>query len=88
MLSHFREVQGEKSPRDLKEGLQREMWKTLIVEKDADTLTRAHNFIEDERERMTSDLKIADPFDLVLAFEHRNLLDVRRSHCAGCADAY
>ncbi len=76
MLSHFREGQGEQSPKDLKEGLQREMWETLIVEKDADTLTRAHNFIEDERERMTSDLRISDPFDLILAFEHRNLLDV------------
>jgi len=52
------------------------MWECLMVEKDAASLTRARQFIGDERDRLRNDLSIAQPFDLALACEHRNLLDV------------
>jgi succinate dehydrogenase/fumarate reductase flavoprotein subunit len=52
------------------------MWECLIVEKDATTLARARQFIADERDRLAHDLAVAEPFDLALACEHRNLLDV------------
>lgn len=72
----FQEPQGDLRPMDLRRGLQRTMWETLLVEKDAETLLRAHQYIDDERERMQARLRIAEPADLALAFEHRNLLDV------------
>ena len=61
---------------DLRHGLQRVMWETLLVEKDAETLGRARRYVEDDRERLRTRLRIAEPQDLALAFEHRNLLDV------------
>lgn len=67
---------GENRPLDLRMRLQQVMWETLIVEKDAETLTRARQFVADEREGMRMRLRIAEPADLALAYEHRNLLDV------------
>lgn len=61
------------------------MWETLIVEKDSETLTRAKQFVCDERERMSKRLRIAEPSDLALAFEHRNLLDAAEA-IIGSAD--
>jgi succinate dehydrogenase/fumarate reductase flavoprotein subunit len=52
------------------------MWETLLVEKDAESLLRAKQYVDDDRDRFHTRLRIAEPADLALAFEHRNLLDV------------
>ena len=75
-LARFREAKGTTRPADLLHPLQRTMWKELLVEKDADSLSRARRCIAVQRDRLQNDLKAAEPFDLVRAFEHRNLLDV------------
>jgi len=75
-LAHFSETKGDQRPQEMREALQRTMWETLIVEKSAETLTRAATFIADERDRLATRLRIAEPADLALAFEHQNLLDV------------
>lgn len=72
----FCESHGDQRPMDLRRGLQKVMWETLLVEKDAETLLRAKRYVEDDRERLRTELKIAEPADVALAFEHRNLLDV------------
>lgn len=72
----LREAGGDKRPDDLKGPLQRFMWKELLVEKDAPSLKMVQQFIDDERDRLANHIAIADPLDLALAFEHRNLLDV------------
>lgn len=75
-IRKMKEVGGSKRPSDMKPGLQRTMWKELLVDKNAECLARASQAIADERDRMANDLAIAEPMDLALAFEHRNLLDV------------
>jgi succinate dehydrogenase/fumarate reductase flavoprotein subunit len=72
----FYESQGDQRPMDLRCGLQKVMWETLLVEKDAEALLRAKQYVEDDRERLNTRLRITEPADLALAFEHRNLLDV------------
>jgi len=72
----FYEAQGNLRPMDLRCGLQKIMWETLLVEKDAEALFRARQYVEDDRERLNKKIRIAEPADLALAFEHRNLLDV------------
>jgi succinate dehydrogenase/fumarate reductase flavoprotein subunit len=72
----FWESKGDQRPMDLRRGLQKVMWETLLVEKDAETLQRAKRYVQDDRERLRTKLMIAEPADLALAFEHRNLLDV------------
>jgi fumarate reductase (CoM/CoB) subunit A len=84
-VSGFRESQGDQRPMDLRKGLQQVMWETLLVEKDAETLLRAMRYVEDDRERLTTRLRIAEPADLALAFEHRNLLDVAEVIIAAAA---
>jgi succinate dehydrogenase/fumarate reductase flavoprotein subunit len=39
-------------------------------------LSKARQYVADERARLAGDLLIMEPMDHVLAFEHRNLLDV------------
>jgi len=75
-LARMREARGRRRPDDLRPELQRVMWTCLIVEKDAASLARARQFICDERDRLTHDLAITQPFDLALACEHRNLVDI------------
>ncbi len=75
-LDRMRDAHGRRRPDDLRPVLQRVMWECLMVEKDASSLARARQFIADERDRLAHDLAIAEPFDLALACEHRNLLDV------------
>jgi len=75
-LARMREAAGRLRPNDLRPALQRVMWECLIVEKDATSLARARQFIADERDRLAHDLAVAEPFDIALACEHRNLLDV------------
>lgn len=75
-LARFRESRGKARPADLLRPLQRTMWKELLVEKDAQSLARARQYIAQEHERLNADLCTPEPFDFVLAFEHRNLLDV------------
>ncbi|MEM6993415.1 MAG: FAD-binding protein [Myxococcota bacterium] len=75
-VRRMRETNGTKRPQDLKAPLQRFMWKELLVEKDAESLAGVAQYIADERERLAGDLAIAEPLDVALAFEHRNLLDV------------
>jgi fumarate reductase (CoM/CoB) subunit A len=75
-VARFSEVRGAKCPGELRPVLQKTMWETLLVDKDAESLARARSFIAGERERLSTDLLISAPFDLALAFEHRNLLDV------------
>lgn len=62
--------------REMKQKLQRKMWERLLVEKDASQLAEARTFVHEERERLEQALAIREPFDIVLAFEHRNLLEV------------
>ncbi len=61
--------------RQLKDRLQRAMWAKLLVEKDAAMLASARRYVEEQRDRLQT-LALAEPFDLVLAIEHQNLLDV------------
>ncbi|MCU1333254.1 MAG: hypothetical protein JWM08_2246 [Candidatus Angelobacter sp.] len=81
----FHESQGDQRPMDLRRGLQKVMWETLLVEKDAETLLRARRYVEDDRERLSTRLRIAEPADLAIAFEHRNLLDVAEVIIAAAA---
>jgi L-aspartate oxidase len=75
-IARFSEAKGTCRPSDLRPALQQTMWETLLVEKNSESLSRAHGFVVEERHRLARDLLIFDPFDLALAFEHRNLLDV------------
>jgi succinate dehydrogenase/fumarate reductase flavoprotein subunit len=75
-VARMRECGGGTRPQELLPALQREMWSRLLVEKDADTLRGALRFVEEQRGRMADDLALAEPLDLALAFEQRNLLDV------------
>jgi len=75
-LARFSGTKGDQRPQEMREALQRTMWETLIVEKSAESLARAATFIADERDRLATRLRIAEPADLALAFEHQNLLDV------------
>jgi len=75
-LAVLRESKGDQRPMDLRPGLQMAMWETLLVEKDAESLHRAQQYVDDDRDRFNKRLRIAEPADLALAFEHRNLLDV------------
>ena len=52
------------------------MWEYLLVEKDETQLRAAQEVIDQQRARIREDLCIAEPFDLVLAMEQRNMLDV------------
>lgn len=70
------QTSGGTRPQHLLQPLQREMWMRLLVEKDAEQLAAARSFIAKQRERLEDDLLIAEPFDLVLLAEQRNLLDV------------
>jgi fumarate reductase (CoM/CoB) subunit A len=75
-IARLREARGTRRPGELRPALQRTMWETLIVEKSEESLALARRFVAAERERLERDLRIAEPADLVLALEHRNLLDV------------
>jgi fumarate reductase (CoM/CoB) subunit A len=75
-LARQRAASGGTRPQELHTELKQAMWELLLVEKDAEQLARAQGVIDEQRERMAEDLRIAEPFDHVLAFEQRNLLDV------------
>ncbi len=75
-LARMRGTGGRARPTQLKPLLQQVMWEKLLVEKDAEQLAFAAQYVRDERDRLARDLAIAEPFDLALAFEHRNMLDV------------
>ncbi|MFQ5705418.1 MAG: FAD-binding protein [Gemmatimonadales bacterium] len=75
-VCRYREARGRKRPTEMRGELQQTMWETLIVEKDETSLERARRFVADERDRLVNDLLVAEPIDVALAFEHRNLLDV------------
>lgn len=72
----FRESRGDQRPMHFRRGLQKVMWEMFLVEKDAASLARARQYVEDDRERLRTRLRITEPSDLAIAFEHRNLLDV------------
>jgi fumarate reductase (CoM/CoB) subunit A len=84
-VSSFRESNGDQRPHELRVRLQRVMWETLLVEKDAQSLLRAERYIEEERDYLNTRLRIAAPADLALAFEHRNLLDVAEAIIAAAS---
>lgn len=75
-IGRANEAKGSTRPQDLLDPLQREMWSRLLVERDADQLSAALSFVEEQRGRLEGDLRIAEPFDLALLAEQRNLLDV------------
>ncbi|MDH3658730.1 MAG: FAD-binding protein [Alphaproteobacteria bacterium] len=56
--------------------LQRAMWETLIVEKDAASLADARDALAAKRDWFERGVTIAEPMDLALAMELRNLVDV------------
>src|SRR5690606_9917644 len=70
------ESRGQTRPGDLLAPLQRDMWRNLLVERDAEQLAAARACIERQRAALAGDLRIAEPFDLALYYEQRNLLDV------------
>lgn len=75
-LARLRAGTGSLRPSDLLRPLQTEMWRELLVQKDAEKLARARAFVHRQRDQMESGLRIDAPFDLVLALEQRNLLDI------------
>lgn len=75
-MAQLKEQRGGRRPQDLLAPLQRHMWLHLLVEKDGPSLQGVLRFVEEQRDRWAKDLRIAEPFDLALAFEQRNLLDV------------
>lgn len=75
-LARLGAARGRWRPTELKPGLQQIMWEKLLVEKDATQLAAAQQYVLDERDRLANHLVIGEPFDVALAFEHRNMLDV------------
>jgi len=75
-IARFKEARGTKRPLAMRPRVQNEMWRELLVEKDEPSLRSALQFVEDERDRMRTELAITEPLDLAEAIEHRNLLDV------------
>lgn len=84
-MCSFREARGDQRPMHFRRGLQKVMWEMVLVEKDAASLARARQYVEDDRERLRIRLRIAEPADLALAFEHRNLLDVAEAIIAAAS---
>ncbi|MCC7385295.1 MAG: FAD-binding protein [Deltaproteobacteria bacterium] len=74
--AQLRAARGRRRPGDLLPDLQRAMWRDLLVERSAQTLGRARQSIDDERDRLARTLALVEPIDLALAIEHQNLLDV------------
>lgn len=75
-LARLRAGTGSLRPSDLLRPLQNEMWRELLVQKDAEKLARARAFVHRQRDQLESGVRIDAPFDLVLALEQRNLLDI------------
>ncbi len=75
-LARMRAAQGTVAPAELLASLQREMWRELLVQKDSAKLAKARAFVAKQRDQLESAIRIDKPFDVVLALEHRNLLDV------------
>jgi fumarate reductase (CoM/CoB) subunit A len=71
-----RATSGGHDIRDLTRKLQRAMWERLLVQKDASVLESARRFVREQRDLVDNDLGLRDDFDLVLAVEHKNLLDI------------
>lgn len=76
IVRHAQESRGQTRPGELLAPLQREMWRKLLVERDAQQLKDARAEVERQRDVLAHDLRIVEPFDLALLFEQRNLLDV------------
>jgi len=75
-IARMRESTGERTLDTFRHDIQRVMWRNLLVEKNAECLSTALEYVERDRDRLAGDLRIRSPFDVALAFEHRNLLDV------------
>jgi succinate dehydrogenase/fumarate reductase flavoprotein subunit len=75
-LARLSEANGSARPGDLLRPLQRKMWAELLVEKDAPSLADALQYLADDRQRLATGIRVYGPMDLVLALEHRNLLDI------------
>lgn len=75
-LRTFESATGDLSIEQMRSELQRKMWQLLTVEKDATTLEEARKYVAFDRERLRSGFAIRKPFDVALAYEQRNLLDV------------
>jgi L-aspartate oxidase len=75
-LRRFRRAKGKTDVHTMRAQLQQRMWELLTVEKSADTLQQAIDYIAADRQRLSEDLAIRDPMDFALAYEQRNLLDV------------
>ncbi|HEX7026833.1 MAG TPA: FAD-binding protein [Gammaproteobacteria bacterium] len=74
-LRRLQESKGRRTVAELHKALQRKMWETLIVAKDADTLNEARQFIYRTRDQLDNDLAITRELDYALALELRNMLD-------------
>jgi succinate dehydrogenase/fumarate reductase flavoprotein subunit len=84
-LARQREAAGTTRPHVLHGALKQAMWELLLVDKDAAQLARAQAIIDEQRKTLHDDLRIAEPFDHVLALEQRNLLDVAEVITAAAA---
>lgn len=74
-VHRLRESKGRQTVTGLHKALQRKMWETLIVVKNATTLNEARRFIGQTRDRIDNDLAISCKLDYALALELRNMLD-------------
>jgi L-aspartate oxidase len=75
-VARFREAKGDTPVTALKAPLQHKLWSTLLVEKDAASLAEAREYVAADRERLLGRVRVDEPLDIGLGFEHRNLLDV------------
>jgi L-aspartate oxidase len=76
-LERLRAAGGQSGrPDDVLPKLQRAMWEALIVEKDEASLNHARDALASHRDWVEKGATIAEPMDLALAMEHRNLVDV------------
>src|SRR5262249_2945381 len=75
-IARFKEARGVRRPLEMWPRVQDKMWRELLVEKDEPSLAATLSFVQDERERRKTELRIAEPLDLAEALEHRNMLDV------------
>lgn len=76
VLRGFKSSKGALGIDVMRRELQRKMWQLLTVEKDAASLSEARKYVQRDRQRLKNELGIGSPFDIALAYEQRNLLDV------------
>lgn len=75
-IARLREARGTERPLEMRPRIQEKMWRELLVEKDEPSMKLVLSFIEEERARLRTNLRLAEPLDLAEAIEQKNLLEV------------